>query len=471
MFIEKLPFVILGGELHNSTASNIEYFASKIDRLKELNCNTLILPAYWELIEPSEGVFDFELVDKIIEICDNNGFKIVLLWFATWKNAYSTYVPEWVKSDKTRFFRARNKDGRVQGTISCFCGEARDADAKAFAELMKHLKATDKNKTVIMMQLQNEAGVLGMRRDYCEPANEQFGANVPGELLDYLKNNTDFKFNYNGENWSSVFHEMADECFMSYYTAKYIEEAARRGKAEYDMPMFVNAWLVQFDNQAPGAYPSGGPTHRVIDIWRAAAPSIDIYAPDIYLDDFPGVCAQYAREDNPLLIPEVRRDNHVTANLLYAIGKYKSIGFAPFGIESMDTAEPSGAALAQAYSLLSNMMGIIIDSYKSDSIAGVHWLDKHSLSQDIGGFRIAFNITGESGGAIVITESEGKYIIIGQNIRYSINHDEVEYMHIREGRYENGVWVDGRRLNGDEMHLVTFGDIPEVQRVYVQRKD
>jgi len=469
MVYENVPFIVLGGELHNSTASNAEYFLTKIDRLKELNCNTLILPAYWELVEPSEGVFAFGLVDEIIDICRRNGFKVVMLWFAAWKNAYSTYVPEWVKTDSKRFFRARSKDGRAQGTVSCFCDEVRDADARAFAALMRHIKETDKDKTVIMMQIENETGVLGMRRDYCPAANERFEGGVAGELIEYLRANTSMKYNYGGENWSSVFNEMADEVFMSYHTAKFVEEIAKRGKAEYDIPMYVNAWLVQFENQAPGDYPSGGPTHRVIDIWRAAAPHVDFIAPDIYLDDFPKVCGQYARADNPLFIPEARRDRTAVANLLYAIGKYKALGFAPFGIES--TEKESGEALSQAYSIISNMMEIIKESCQSDRITGVHWLDKNSLSQNVGGFWLRFEKTGESGGAIVIVEDVGKYTIIGQNMKYSIDYDEAEYIHIREGRYADGKWIDGRRLNGDEMYVLRFGDIPEIHRVYIHKKD
>lgn len=463
---KRLPFMMLGGEVHNSTTSNAEYFLTKIDKLKKLNCNTLVLPVYWELIEPEEGTFDFELVDEIIEICDKNDFKIVILWFATWKNAASSYVPEWVKRDIVRFFRVQNKAGKNLNNISCFCNAGRDADAKAFAALMKHIKKTDKRKTVIMMQVENEVGVLGSRRDFCPISTAKFEGKVDAELIEYLKNNTKLEYNYAGENWASVFSDMADEVFMAYHTAKYIEEIVRCGKAEYDMPMYVNTWLVQFENQAPGDYPSGGPTHRVIDIWRAAAPHIDFIAPDIYLDDFPKVCSQYTRDDNPLFIPEARRDHTAVANLLYAIGKYKAIGFAPFGIESID--DNVGNSLAQAYSILTNMTDIIWDAYQSNRITGIHWLDKSSLSQEIGGFRMTFEKRGESCGAIVITEDTGKYIIIGQNIRYSFDYSHVEYIHIKEGKYIDGKWIDGRRLNGDEMDQNRFGEISGVHRVCVQ---
>lgn len=468
------PFLILGGEVHNSTTSNAQYFLSKIDKLKKLNCNTLILPVYWELIEPSEGAFDFTLTDHIIDICTKNDFRVVILWFGTWKNAYSMYVPEWVKVDKARFFRARTKSGKPHNAVSCFCDEARDADANAFTALMKHIKETDTSRTVVMIQIENEVGVLDMRRDYCPAANEKFQGNVDAELTEYLKANTKLAYNYTGENWSSVFSDMADEVFMAYHIAKYVEEVARRGKEEYDIPMYVNTWLVQYENQAPGDYPSGGPTHRVIDIWRAAAPHIDFIAPDIYLDDFPKVCSQYTRDDNPLFIPEARRDDTAVANLLYAIGKYRARGFAPFGIESME----NGEALAEAYLILTNMMEIIETSYEKGCITGVHWLDKESLSQTIGGFSIKFHPyrndkkEDRAGGAIVITEDTGKYTIIGQNIRYSFDYDDVEFIHIKEGKYDRrGEWIDGRRLNGDEIYQTRFGEIAGVQRVYVQSKE
>ena len=166
LMVDGKPFLVLGGELGNSTASSMEYMQPFWSKFKAMNLNTILAPVYWELIEPQEGKFDFTLVDSLINTSQKNNLKLILLWFGTWKNSMSFYAPAWVKTDQTRFPRAQDHTGKGLEILSAFSKNNLDADIKAFTALMQHLKATDKHHTVIMMQVENEIGMLTEAREH-----------------------------------------------------------------------------------------------------------------------------------------------------------------------------------------------------------------------------------------------------------------------------------------------------------------
>ena len=167
--------------------------------------------------------------------------------------------------------------------------------------------------------------------------------------------------------WAEIFgsDEWADEVFMAYHVGRFVGEVAKAGKSELNIPMYVNAWLgPQPGQDVPGKYPSGGPVARVIDVYRAAAPSLDLIAPDIYVPDFKGTCAQYARSGNPLFIPEARDQ---VGNLFWALGRHGAWGWSPFGIEDL---KPDGQ-VAQAYKLLSGMLPQLAQWQAAGKVAGI----------------------------------------------------------------------------------------------------
>ncbi|WP_419871416.1 DUF5597 domain-containing protein [Candidatus Pristimantibacillus sp. PTI5] len=484
LYVDGAPYIALSGEIHNSSSSSLEYMKTKVwPNLRGLYLNTVIVPVFWELMEPVQGQYDFALVDGIIEQAREEGVRLVLLWFGLWKNGRSTYAPSWVKKDYQSYFRARYPGGAASDTISPLCGAAVEADATAFHSLMKHLKEIDgEEQTVIMMQIENEIGFLGADRDYSDKANKQFEEVIPSGLAALYSNNG---------NWREVFGEAAAENFMAYHYACAIEKIAKSGSEAYPLPMFVNAWLEQYPWKA-GTYPSGGPIAKVMKIWKHAAPTICLYAPDIYLPNFAEVCEEYTADGNPLFIPEARRDMVSATNVFYAIGKHNALCFAPFGIEDfLATAtnedgpdfgimmalnidmsafilNGTGPFLAESYRLLGNMMGIINRYRGTGKMTG--FLQHHNSGCLLTFSKYDVKLTYKrqedgkpvSGGLVIeISEDEFLFAGIGFSVEFlpkSGETDKIGYIQIEEGEFMNDQWIKGRILNGDEAaYMISVG--------------
>ncbi len=182
LVVDGKPYLALAGELRNSTTSSQAYMQPIWPRLTAAHLNTVLAAVTWELMEPREGRFDFTAVDHILKDARENNQRVVLLWFGTWKNGKSTYDPIWVKTNQTRFPLIQNEQGQSLGTLSTFSDANRDADSRAFGALMRHLRAVDGSKhTVLMMQVENEVGVLDTPRDFSPAANQAFNGPVPKE--------------------------------------------------------------------------------------------------------------------------------------------------------------------------------------------------------------------------------------------------------------------------------------------------
>jgi hypothetical protein len=498
LIVEGKPFLLISGELHNSTAGGFKYIRPVWKRLAEKNLNSVIATVSWELIEPSEGEFDFSLVDSVIWGAREADLKLVLIWFASWKNAGSVYIPSWVKKDYEKYPRARDEHGKPLEILSTFGEASAEADARAFAALMQHIKEVDsEQQTVVMMQVQNEVGMLdnlgktpgNARRDFTDPANAAYNGPVPMELMDYLVENRDSLFPElykvwaeNGfktsGSWEEVFGkskfrpDIEDWKFYSYYTeelfmawnyARYIEKVAAAGKKEYPLPMYVNAWLKQPFSYWPGRYPSGGPLPQVLDIWRAGAPSVDFLAPDIYMDDFVWVCREYTRSGNPLFIPETRGGEIGAARAFYAFGEHNAGCFAPFGIDNPRYADKD--PLDDSYAVLQNISSVILDNQGKGTMRGI-LVDTVTpvLRVELGEFiieaRLAeMNRHGIAGGVIIQTGPQ-EFIVAGKALdMFFIPKDSSVRLGVDavdEGIFRDGEWIAERRLNGDEVHASTW---------------
>lgn len=491
LIVDNKPFLVLGGELGNSTASNLEHLNQYWDKFEVLNLNTVVAPVYWDLIEPEEGQFDFGLVDGLLKQAQQHNMKLVLLWFGSWKNSMSSYCPEWVKKDVQRFPRSRDRDGRAYEILSPFHAENHTVDARAFRALMQHIKKIDKKQTVIMVQPENEIGMVDFPRDYNETANQLFTQNVPQALMDYLSTHrqslaTELQTAWATSNfkttgsWSDVFGNsiQTEEMFMAWYYAQYAEQVTTAGKEAYPLPMFVNAALVRPGYQ-PGQHISAGPLPHLIDIWRAGAPSIDFIAPDIYFPNFVEWTEKYTRSDNPLFIPEALRNEEAAVNALYAIGEHDAMGFSPFGIESM-----SGLAadlLARSYDLLQQLQPLILQHQGQSKMRGFLQIsDQQRAPQQIrlGGYEM--NVTFEyatpppladgvinerndvsrggripAGGLVIqLAEDEFLFAGIGLTITFdSLNvNEQAGIVSAESGEFENGKWKNLLWNNGDQTH-------------------
>jgi beta-galactosidase GanA len=404
LIVHNKPFLMLGGELGNSSASDMKYMAPVWPKLKAMGLNTILIPVYWELIEQQEGNFDFTLVDSLISSARENDLKIVILWFGSWKNSMSCYAPYWVKTNQKRFPRSRTKDGRAIEILTPFSDENRNADAKAFAGFMKHLRAIDgKQNTVVMIQVENEIGMIPQARDYCAEAEESFAQQVPAELLAYLQKNKDSLTEELNQAWSGTGMKASgtweevfgkglptDEIFMAWHFAKYANYVAQAGKKEYPLPMYVNAALIR-PNYKPGQYPSAGPLPHVMDVWRAAAPQIDFLAPDIYFKNFAEWLAKYDRSGNAIFVPEVDRRQSV-ANAFYAFARHNATGYCPFSIESAD--DPANNQFNKGYGVLHQLAPLILEHQGTGTMAGF-LLDSVGQTAEIKLGSYSFNVKHE----------------------------------------------------------------------------
>ena len=493
LVVDGRPFLMLGGELGNSTASSAASLDAAWPKLQALHLNTVLSPVYWELVEPVEGKLDFSSVDRVITQARQRGLHVVLLWFGSWKNSMSSYAPAWVKRDVRRFPRVEVKGGRPIEIMSPFSEAGLAADARAFAALMRHLRQIDGARhTVLLVQVENEVAMVEDAADRSAAAQRARAAAVPKDLVDALvarraqaarplaasvapSPGAVHLWNAAGARtagtWSQLFGEgdTTDEIFIAWHFARYVDAVARAGKAEYALPMYVNAALNR-PGARPGQYNSGGPLPHLYEVWRAGAPAIDFQAPDIYMPNFVDWTGRYARADNPLFVPEARNDVSCAVKAFYAIGAHQAMGFSPFAIESLEPAVSS--ALGDAYRVLGQLTPLILAHQGLGSMTGV-LLDKENPSADVklGDYRIhlVHDYTWEwSGpgrlapnwpiaGAVIINSGPREYTIAGNGIIATFAPDPpiagvsgIE--RVEEGRFQDGKWVPGRRMNGDENH-------------------
>lgn len=465
------PFVMLAGELHNSSASGVEYMQQLWPRLKALGLNTVLAPVSWELLEPAEGQFVFTYVDALLAVARQHDHRLVLLWFGSWKNGVSSYAPVWVLKDTQRFPRAKGSSRQnTKDMLSTLSPNNLQADAAAFAQLLKHLKHVDgARQTVVMIQVENEVGIKPETRDMSDEATWTFQSLVPAALIEYLVQHKDrlhpellnrwrkSDFAKQGT-WPEVFGAgpEAEEVFSAWHYARYLDQVAAAGQAEYNLPMYANAWLAA----KLGTYPVGGPVAHMHDIWRAAAPHLALLAPDIYVGEFKAVCAEYAQGGNPLFVPEASRDDEAAARAWWVIAQHGGLGFAPFGIESLRENHP----LMGTYRLLRQLLPAITEAQGTGRMIGIYRQgnEENPGLVDLGDYRvrIAYDTRLPTNhppvGGLMIQTGADEFLVAGYGFAFQFQgkapgprHTQVQSVEL--GHFDEASrWVHELWLNGDE---------------------
>lgn len=514
LVVHGMPFLILvGGELGNSSAACPQDIERIFPKLKKMGLNTVLVPVYWDLTEPVEGQFDFTLTDKALQQARENDLKIVFLWFGAWKNSMSCYAPLWFKENHKKYPRAYTQSGKPLEIASAFSEAVYEADHHAFSQWMQHIATADKEEgTVIMIQIENEIGMLEDARDYSREANKIFNAPVPAEFMTYLQKNKKAlhpqmlkKWESQGCKkqgyWQEVFGAdiYTDEIFMAWHYAKYVEGLAQTARSIYNIPLYVNA-AMNSRGRKPGEYPSAGPLAHLIDVWHCGAPSIDILAPDLYDNGFTDWVARYKLHNNPLFIPEIRLTDNNSVRAFYIFGEHDAIGISPFSIE--DGSDSPNSPLVQSYAKLTELMplltkyqgkglmkGLLFDSENKERIIADDDLTitaRHffTLPWDP---RATNGSIWPEGGGILLKLSKNEYIVAGSGIvlefaktsekqtiekqkqlgedGFALRNDQIKTKHdkfkgMRCGiGYVDEVKVDKdgklhyvRRLNGDQDH-------------------
>lgn len=485
LMVDGKPFLILGGELLNSSSSSFSYMQPIWPKLASMHLNTVVAPVAWETIEPQQGKFDFTVVDGLIAGAHEHDLRLVFLWFGSWKNTYSSYVPEWVKRDTKRFPRVLLRDGRPTERLSPFSESNRKADATAFAALMKHVHEVDAVHTVIMVQVENEVGVIPESRDHSALANAAFAGAVPKELMDYIAKHSDeltpelraawvAAGRKTKGSWEGIFGQapITDDFFMAWQYATYIDVVTAAGKAEYPLPMYTNAALIR-PNYQPGQYNSGGPLPHPMDIYRAGAPHLDFLSPDVYFDNYAYWVGQYKRDGNPVFVPEARGGLEGAANALYTIGELNGLGFSPFGIdgymsqpesEKLETIQQPITAL---YSELSHLAPLILEKQGTGQMTAMVLEGEAQRNGKLylGGYSMTLTRSRPVGpdrpgqqqvAALFLQTGPDEFIALGAGdcqvtfTSESEGPSQAGIVSIDEEVLVSGEWVRQRHLNGDE---------------------
>ncbi|WP_052172318.1 DUF5597 domain-containing protein [Xanthomonas maliensis] len=469
LFVDGAPFTVLAAQLHNSSAWPA-VLPQALDTVAALHANTVEAPVYWEQFEPEPGRYDTRNLDALIAGARQRGLRVAVLWFGSWKNGQMHYVPEWIKRDASTYPRMRDADGEPVDVLSPYAAANVQADARAFAALMRHLRKVDGDRhTVILVQVENEPGAIGTVRDHGPAGEAAFAQPVPAAIAQALGKPQG--------SWQQVFGAEAAEACNAYATAAYIEQVAAAGKQVYPLPLYVNTWLRYKGKRYPGLdYPSGGATANVFALWRAATPSIDFIGTDLYTSDyneFTKVIGQYARPDNPAWVSETGFEAATAPYLFHVLGQ-GGVGFSVFGVDGNPDTEANRAAVAAHtanFALLAPLQRILAQAAFDGRLQAVTeqpgnpqrtlrfgpWEAKISFGAPAWGEAPAIlpGTADHVGRLLVAQLGPEEFLVTGMAARIEFSRDAADNRHgqllrVEQGRYVDGRWQMERLLNGDQ---------------------
>ena len=501
------PILPLGLQTHNSSTGVTEMLEREIRAVKHYGGNLLEAPVYWFRVEAEEGSFDFADVDDLIRRCRESGLYLILLWFGMNKNGHPNYAPEWVKLHPEVYEIARGRDGGYVASMNPLCEATVAADCRAFARLMAHLKQVDGEKgTVIAVQVENEIGLANTDMDYSEAVMNVYRRPVPAVLEGISLEDSGVE--PAGDTWRSRFGRHAHEAFMAWAHARFVEQMALAGKAEYDLPLMINVMLGEQGFEEAGlCYNSGAAVGRVLDIYKAVAPHIDLICPDMYVPDrerYRRVCGRYAREDNPLFIPESPIGGMANAmNMLEAFADFGCIGMACFGagraVDAQGNLLPENADMALSMRTVAAVAPLLLKVRGTGNVHALvqqEFMDKQYLRLEDYHVEAKFisasgacwglgsfinpadphnaDLTQTRGRALLIRTGPHEFYLAGCGVKVdfrrrphpfeedsypvlaSRQRGTLNFLSVEEGHFEGDTWVCDRFRNGDESNFELF---------------
>ena len=513
--------LVLGMQAHNSSTGT--FMMERTIRAAELyGANTLEVPVYWYKIEPDMDVYDMTQVKELIDRTRQSGMKLIILWFGMSKNGHPNYVPEYIKLQPEIYQMAQGCNGAWVASLSPHVSETLERDKKAFCKMTEFIKAYDeKEKTVIALQIENEMGYANTDRDYSALACADYEKPVPEALrgirleddgIDQISQNEKERFS-----WKGCFGRYAAEAFSAYYHGRYIGAIAREAKAIYDIPMYTNVMVMENGCEEAGfCYNGGAAVSRMLDIWKAAAPELDLLCPDIYnrtRDEYCRICASYAREDNALFIPESPCMGEANSiNAIRAVAQYGAVGVACFGAESV--LDNRGNLLEEAKTMavtmktLRGLAPLLVKYRGSGRIHGIvqeefaagaylrlpdYHVQFKFMSEDKNpfGYGSAINLRDEEnrwnlnlrGRGILIQTGDYEFFLAGAGIAAewikrphpakerayqqltSRWAGQLNFLSVEEGHFEGEKWVADYERNGDEANFATYVHGGQVVRI------
>ncbi len=488
LMVDGQPYLMLGAQVNNSSAwpSMLPKVWPTVQRIA---INTLEVPIYWEQFEPEQGKFDPSILHTLLDQARTHHVHLVLLWFGLFKNGSDHYTPPFIKLDEKDVPHVTAANGRKVDSPVSWSQVALNADRAAFVELMRDLKAADPQHTVLMVQVENEAGTWGSVRDYSPTAQKLFAEQVPSELIQSMHKQPG--------TWQQVFGDTADESFQAWGIAHYINQIAEAGKAVYPLPMYVNVVTRDPFHPSPGSWASGGATDAMIPLWKAAAPSINILAPDLYTPGYnvyTKLLDIYDRPDNAMFVPETGNAPEY-ARYLFAVIGHGGIGFSTFGMDATGYSNaPLGAAkiddattapFSLVYSIFGPMDRVIaqlnfegkLQAVSEDPAVHTQTLNfgawkaniSYGLPQFGSGQKAPGNKTPE-GGAMVAALGPDEFLVTAIHARVDFEPAtegaQRQFVRVEEGTYINGVWHFLRLWNGDQSDYgLNFTSVPQVLKV------
>jgi beta-galactosidase GanA len=493
LLVDGKPYLVLGAQVNNSSAWPA-MLPEVWPAVEQIHANTVEMPIYWEQWEPEQGTFDPSVLHTLIDQAREHHVHLVLLWFGTWKNGSGHYTPEFIKRDEARYPHVITRDGRRVDSLSPYSQATLDADRTALTALMREIKAYDPQHTVLMVQVENEIGTYGSVRDFSPAAQKLFNQAVPAEALAAMHKQS-------GGSWPEVFGADADEFFYAWSIGRYVNQIAAAGKAVDPLPMSINVAVRDPFHGTPGSYESGGAVDRVLDLWKAAAPAIDIIGPDLYNPDFATYTRLldiYQRPDNALYVPE-NGNAPEYARYFYAALGHGAIGWAVFGIDETGYVNfPLGAASIDAAALAPFALNYAAFSGIDREIAQLNFEGKvqavaenptvHEQTLSFGAWKafVGFGLPGfgdqddkgangnnpVSGGAMVAQLGPNEFLVTGVHARVDFFSAEAgkqrQFLRVEEGSYVDGQWKMTRVWNGDQTDYgLNFTSLPQVLRVTV----